>query len=161
MDIIRNYIPGAIGKITELHAAYYHKYWGFGLYFESKVATELSEFLRRYDENRDGIWLALKEEEIVGSIVIDGIAARTKGAHLRWFIVAHEYMGQGIGDRLMSEAVDFCKGAGYSRIYLWTFAGLDAARHLYEKWGFSLKIEQEGEQWGKRVLEQMFELDLQ
>ncbi len=40
-------MPGAIGRITELHGTDYQQHTGFGLYFESKVACELSEFLRR------------------------------------------------------------------------------------------------------------------
>ena len=39
---------------------------------------------------------------------------------------------------------------------LGTFAGLDAARALYEKHGFSLVREQEGTSWGIRVREQEF-----
>jgi len=57
----------------------------------------------------------------------------------------------------MKEAMTFCERKGYNLVYLWTFAGLDPARHLYEKLGFKLTEEQEGEQWGTRVLEQKFE----
>ncbi|NWF93390.1 MAG: GNAT family N-acetyltransferase [Syntrophaceae bacterium] len=155
---LSGYVPGAIGRIAELHARYYHEHWGFGLYFESKVAMELSEFLRRFDETRDGFWVAEAEERIVGSIAIDGIRHDQQGAHLRWFIVAPEAQGRGIGNRLIEEAVEFCRSKKFKGIYLWTFAGLDPARHLYEKWGFRLCEEHEGTQWGKRVNEQRFEL---
>jgi hypothetical protein len=37
---LSGYIPGAIGRIVELHGRYYHEHWGFDLFFESKVATE-------------------------------------------------------------------------------------------------------------------------
>ena len=60
----------------------------------------------------------------------------------------------------MQEAVGFCKQRGYARVFLWTFRGLEPARHLYEKFGFRLAEEVEGEQWGKRVLEQRFVLDI-
>jgi hypothetical protein len=36
--------------------------------------------------------------------------------------------------------------------------GLNAARHLYEKAGFSLVEQQAGTQWGTQVNEQRFEL---
>jgi GNAT superfamily N-acetyltransferase len=158
--ILSGYIPGAIGRIVELHATYYHKHWGFGLFFESKVATELSEFFIRFEEGRDGFWVARGEGEIAGAIVIDGINANTKGAHLRWFVVAPEYQGKGLGKRLLEEAIAFCKKMGFSRVYLWTFEGLHAARHLYENFGFTLCEQQEGKQWGKTVTEQRFELIL-
>ena len=44
------------------------------------------------------------------------------------------------------------------RVFLSTFAGLDEARHLYEKHGFKLCEECEGDQWGVTVTEQLFEL---
>ena len=154
------YIPGAIGRIVELHATYYHKHWGFGLYFESKVAMELSEFLCRFEEGRDGFWVAHVEGEIVGAVAIDGMNTDTKGAHLRWFIVAPEYQGKGIGEKLLGVAVNFCKKMNFPRVYLWTFEGLYSARRLYEKVGFRLCGHQEGSQWGITVTEQLFELRL-
>ncbi len=155
---LTGYVPGAIGRIAELHGTYYHKHWGFGLFFESKVATELSEFLRRFNEARDGFWAASVGEKIVGAIAIDGINHDSQGAHLRWFIVAPENQGQGIGKTLLQKAVDFCRIKKFHRVYLWTFAGLDPARHLYEKFGFKICEEFEGNQWGKTVTEQRFEL---
>ena len=49
--LLTGYIPGSIGRIVELHATYYHPNWGFGLFFEAKVAKDLSEFLSRFDED--------------------------------------------------------------------------------------------------------------
>ncbi|MBC8419554.1 MAG: GNAT family N-acetyltransferase [Desulfobacterales bacterium] len=157
---ISGYIPGSIGRITELHATYYSEHWGFGLFFESKVATDMSAFLKRFDETRDGFWVASVDGVIVGSIAIDGIKADSEGAHLRWFIVAPGYEGEGIGNRLIREGIGFCKKKRFKRIYLWTFAGLDPARYLYEKYGFRICKEIDGNQWGVRVKEQMFELRL-
>jgi hypothetical protein len=54
----------------------------------------------------------------------------------------------------------FCRDCGYARAYLWTFEGLHAARHLYEKAGFALAIEQRGTQWGAEVNEQQYEASL-
>lgn len=157
---LSGYVPGAIGRIAELHGTYYHKHWGFHLFFESKVAIELSEFLRRFNEALDGFWAASVGEIVVGAIAIDGVDHERKGAHLRWFIVAPENQGQGIGKMLLEEAVEFCRRIKFSKVYLWTFAGLDPARHLYERFGFKLCEEHEGNQWGRTVTEQRFELIL-
>jgi RimJ/RimL family protein N-acetyltransferase len=157
---ICGYQPGAIGRVTELHADYYSNNSGFGLFFEAKVATEMSEFLSRFDETQDGFWVANVDERIVGSIAIDGIKSESEGAHLRWFIVATEYQGRGIGKMLIREALTFCRSAGFKRVYLWTFSGLDRARHVYEKFGFTLSREHSGNQWGEIVKEQMYELVL-
>lgn len=158
--VLSGYVPGAIGRVTELHATYYHQHWGLGLFFEAKVSSELAAFLNRFNPAHDGFWVSMVDERIVGSITIDGSEAAGKGARLRWFIVAPEYHGHGIGKRLMDEAMDFCRRARFQRIYLTTFAGLDAARYLYEKAGFTLTEEHEDATWGKTVLEQKFELAL-
>jgi GNAT superfamily N-acetyltransferase len=152
------YIPGSIGRIAELHGTYYHDHWRFGLYFEAKVAIELSEFLQRYDKNCDGIWIATVNGRVEGSVVIDGIHAENEGAHLRWFIISEALKGKGVGRKLINKAIDFCKNKGYKRTYLWTFEGLSAARHLYENAGFKLIKQQSGVQWGSTVNEQYFEL---
>jgi GNAT superfamily N-acetyltransferase len=157
---IAGYVAGAIGRVAELHAIYYNRHWGFGQFFEAKVATELSEFLGRFEASRDGFWTACLDDRVEGSIAIDGIKAETEGAHLRWLILSDALRGRGVGTRLMEEAVSFCKAKRCPRVYLWTFEGLHAARHLYEKFGFTLVEQIEGEQWGKRVTEQKFALGL-
>ena len=70
IKISKGYVPGTLGRGTELHGVYYHDHWRFGLYFEAKVAVELSGFLKRYDENRDGFWTVLVDGRIEGSITI-------------------------------------------------------------------------------------------
>jgi GNAT superfamily N-acetyltransferase len=157
-ELKKGYTPGAIGRMTELHAAYYSKHWGFDVFFESKVATELSELVNRFNESRDGLWLASLDHRIIGSIAIDG--KDRKGARLRFFIVDPEYRGRGYGRMLVAAAIGFCRTAGFKKVYLSTFAGLDPARHLYEKFGFVLSEASEGNHWGKNVLEQTFELML-
>lgn len=154
---IGGYCPGAIGRVAEMHAEYYNRHWGFGLFFEAKVATELAEFLCRFDKGRDGFWTLLNGDRVEGAIAIDGLKAATKGAHLRWFIVSPELKGCGWGRLLIKEAVTFCDQQACQRIGLWTFTGLDAARHLYEAFSFRLVSQSEGEQWGTRVVEQRFE----
>ena len=154
--IINGYIPGAIGRIAELHGTYYAKHWGFGLFFEAKVATELSAFLKAFDADRDGLWVVVKDDRVEGGIVIDGSHALDQGAHLRWFILSDALRGSGWGRRLIQSAVEFCRQKQYPQIYLWTFEGLHAARYLYESAGFRLVQQQKGRQWGTEVNEQQF-----
>jgi GNAT superfamily N-acetyltransferase len=158
VEIVKGYIPGSIGRVAELHGTYYCEHRDFTVFFEAKVATELSEFLGRYDEKCDGFWTASFKGLIEGSITIDGIHAEKEGAHLRWFIVSDVLRGRGIGNRLIEEALNFCRNKGYKRVYLWTFEGLNVAKHLYEKNGFKLVEQHKGVQWGTEVNEQRFEL---
>lgn len=156
ITIVEGYSPGAIGRVVELHGAFYHVHWGFGLFFEAKVAVDLANFLGRYEHGRDGFWTAQSGGRVQGAIAIDGIDARGRGAHLRWFIVSDAWRGRGVGHRLIDAAMAFCRSRGYRQIYLWTFGGLDAARHLYETAGFELVEARPGTQWGTEVNEQRF-----
>lgn len=159
LSIHEGYLPGCIGRIAEIHAHYYQQLVGFGLPFESRVARELAQFCERYVAGRDGLWLALNDGlSVQASIAIDGSLAETEGAHLRWFIASDSARGSGIGTALLASAMQFCRARRYGRVYLWTFEGLDAARHLYEKFGFRLVTQQPGTQWGAEVNEQRFEL---
>jgi GNAT superfamily N-acetyltransferase len=155
--VSEGYVPGCIGRIAQLHADYYGAANGFGVDFEAKVARELADFCQDYKPGRDGIWLALCNGDIEGSVAIDGTDAQRTGAHLRWFITSNEIRGQGIGKKLLEQAMVFVRARGYRNTYLWTFAGLDAARHLYESHRFRLAHESPGRQWGTLVTEQRFE----
>lgn len=150
------YRPGAIGRIVEMHARYYGDAVGFGSFFESKVAAGLAGFAGRLKHARNGLWAAIRENEIVGAVAIDGEDLGGDVAHLRWFIVGDGLRGQGIGRALLTEAITFCVQQRFVEIQLWTFQGLDAARRLYEAHGFTLTEEKAGRQWGREVIEQRF-----
>ena len=152
--VVPGYLPGAIGAVAALHAAYYGRAHGFGAAFEARVARECAEFCARIDPARDGRWLLVDAGRILGSVAIDGVDAG--GAHLRWFLVGDELRGRGFGQRLLDAALGFCERAGHRRIHLSTFAGLDAARALYERRGFRLAHEAPGQTWGETVREQRF-----
>lgn len=157
---IIGYTPGVIGRVVELHAKFYASHWNFGLFFEAKVAIELSKFMNDYNKSKDRIWSLPVNSNIEGSITIDGTSENKNIAHLRWFIVSDKLKGKGAGNYLMDQAVSFCKDVGYEKVYLCTFQGLAPAKHLYEKFGFVLTNECFGEQWGTTVTEQRFDLDL-
>ena len=157
---ICGYYPGVVGKITELHAVYYYENWGFDVTFETQVGAELSEFVRRFDGNCHGLWVATKKGEFAGAIAIDGVDAFGEGARLRWFIVDPRYQGSGIGKKLIMQAIEFCIQNGFPKVYLWTFKGLEGARRLYETVDFRLCEENQVAQWGQNIIEQKYELDL-
>ena len=159
IDII-GYYPGVVGRITELHAVYYHENWGFDLTFETQVGAELSQFVRRLDKNRDGLWVATNTGDFAGAIAIDGTDAFGEGARLRWFIVDPQFQGIGIGKNLIGRAIAFCEQKQFPKVFLWTFKGLEDARRLYEFIGFQLCEEDRIDQWGQTIQEQKYELEL-
>jgi ribosomal protein S18 acetylase RimI-like enzyme len=150
ITLATGYRPGAIGDIAALHGRHYSASHGFDAVFEAKVARELGEFCCRIDPELDRLWLAQRGDAVLGSIVIDG--SDTPGtAHLRWFILAPEARGLGLGKQLMSEAMAFCRSRTFESVYLWTLADLAAAIHLYEQEGFEVAERLVGTQWGKAV----------
>ena len=157
---IQGYYPGVVGKITEIHAVYYHENWGFDVSFETEVAKELSEFVGQFNAEQDGLWVATKNGEFAGAIAIDGHNALTDGVRLRWFIVVPEFQKSGIGKELILRALEFCKHKRYPKVYLWTFEGLTKARRLYEAVNFKLCEQDEIAQWGQTIKVQKFELAL-
>ena len=133
---LTDYRPGGLGKVVELHGRYYGAEWNFDLAFEADIASDLAGFLTRLDPARDGFWLAWLDGAMAGSITIDSFGDDANSAHLRWFITEPGITGKGIGAKLMDAAMGFCQERDYARVWLTTFAGLDAARKLYDRHGF-------------------------
>jgi len=156
VELVRGYRPGLIARITEMHALYYARESGLGQRFESVVASGLAEFCDRLEHPQNAVWTARRDGAIVGSVAIDGEDLGANAAHLRWFILDDGARGSGVGKRLLDAALAFVDERGFAETQLWTFAGLDAARHLYESRGFVLAEEWQGTQWGKEVREQRF-----
>lgn len=154
-SLVRGYRPGVIGRIAEMHAHYYAKHAEFGQPFESLVAADMAQLMGRLANPRNEVWAVLDTGRIVGSIAIDGEGENGE-AILRCFILDPSAQGHGLGKRLLSEAIAFCDEHRFSAVRLWTFKGLDVARKLYEDAGFVLETEQEGQQWGRLVVEQCF-----
>lgn len=156
ISIQSGYRPGIMARITELHALFYARTAGFGQAFESVVAAGLAEFGYRLGNPKNAIWTAVRDGQIIGSIAIDGEDMGEGKAHLRWFIVDDSARGSGVGKQLLDTALAFVDAQRFTETHLWTFSGLEAARHVYESRSFSLAEERPGSQWGSKVLEQRF-----
>ena len=156
IEIEEGYRPGLIGTVTRHFSQHFHKVNGFGAAFEIKVATEMAEFVNRLGSPDLAVWHAHQDGHILGSVFIDGENLGEGKAHLRWFILDPQARGHGIGDKLMTRAMDFCDARGFRKTHLWTIKGTDAARTLYERHGFVLAEEYDGDQWGTLATEQRF-----
>jgi GNAT superfamily N-acetyltransferase len=158
--LVEGWRPGLVGEVVALQARYYAREWKFGPFFEAKLAAGMAAFVSRYDPRVDLLLSVGDGERVTGSVTIDGSdpARPDDLAHLRWFILGDGSRGRGAGRRLIGRALEFARGSGRAGVYLWTFAGLDAARRLYDDTGFRLVEELSGETWGTRVTEQRFVL---
>ena len=149
---------GDIERIISIHDAVYRQECDFDATFASYVAEPLKQFAASHSL-RDRIWLAERGQELVGCVAIVGVSQLH--AQLRWFLVNPAVRGQGLGRRLLQEAVAFCRECEYQSVFLWTVSELTAAAHLYRAAGFELVEQNEGEKWGKHVVEQRYECRLQ
>jgi len=149
------FIPGCLSILCGIQSEFYAREWGFGHIYESVIANGVSEFLTRFDEDKDFVRLVLKNNQIVGGITIDHRDGKT--AQLRWFIVSDQLRGTGIGSKIFAEAISFIKNNRIAHVYLTTFQGLDKARIFYESVGFKLTHEESASTWGKVITEQRFD----
>ncbi|CUJ98127.1 Acetyltransferase (GNAT) family protein [Shimia thalassica] len=157
MEFCNYFPPGALGDIIGLHSRYYASSWGFGTFFEAKVARELAGFADRAS-GTDLILIAHDAGVVKASLILDlnDPQSGARGAHLRWFICSQDCRGTGVGRSFMARAVAHAEQHSGGRMWLTTFAGLHSARHLYENFGFTLAVEAQGDAWGTTVTEQEF-----
>jgi ribosomal protein S18 acetylase RimI-like enzyme len=154
------YHPGSIGRMVALQAEVYSEIFGVGLAFETQRARDIAQFFTDYDSQRDGCWSAILDGEIVGSIVVDGREGAGESAELRWFVLAPKARGNGLGHRLLQEALEFCQSQTYKRVHLVTHPRLETAIHLYKQAGFHVTGEFVHESGGVSTVFQTFELCL-
>lgn len=144
--------------MVELHGTYYANEWGFGPQFEAEVASELAEFIGRYDDSRDGFWLAWQGERIMASLTLDhALADGESTPRVRWFVADPAMQGTGVGRLMFDALLSFAGETRQQAMHLWTFEGLLAARKLYDLAGFVVTHEVDETDWGPTINAQRME----
>ncbi len=153
---IRDWRMGDAGYIAYRHGVLYEKEYGLDKIFEQYVIAGISKFME--NPLAGNIWVAECDGQIVGSIAIVGTDKET--AQLRWFLIEPEFRGSGVGRRLMTTAMAYCRDKNFKRVFLWTFQGLDAARHLYKIFGFRPTEQVENNTWKDKLVEERWDIIL-
>ena len=152
--------PGDLGWLIGLHGRWYAENAGFSLQFEWTVARIVADVAPRLVPPRVSMLVARDAEGPLATLTADGEDVDETGrGHIRIVIAEPRAQGRGLGHRLLALGLENLREAGLPGAYLDTFAGLDAARSVYEKAGFRLVREEAGDTWGTPVTEQRFELD--
>jgi GNAT superfamily N-acetyltransferase len=133
---LRDPVPGDFGWIVKRHAELYGQGYGWGAPFEGVCAKIVADYANKNDPERERCWIAEMDGENVGCIFL--VKDSAKVARIRLLLVDPKARGLKLGARLVDECVRFAGRAGYKKITLWTHSVLTAARHIYQKAGFTL-----------------------
>ncbi|MBD0331886.1 MAG: GNAT family N-acetyltransferase [Chitinophagaceae bacterium] len=80
------------------------------------------------------IWIATKDDEIVGTVAI---ATKEQGLYIRGMAVLPKARGLKIGRKLLEQIMKYAEETHVKRLFLYTTPYLPAAIHLYESFGFT------------------------
>ncbi|SCZ78161.1 GNAT family N-acetyltransferase [Acidaminobacter hydrogenoformans] len=161
---IRHFQKSDLDWVIDRHDKLYAEEQGFDHTFRPYVEGPVYDFGATLKPEKENLWVAEawkgpgSEGIRAGMIAIVRVDDET--AQLRWYLVEPEYRGVGLGRTLMKTALDFTATAGYKKVFLWTVSQLDAARHLYIDYGFTLTQTETHEIWGKTQTEERWELEL-
>ena len=156
---LRDPRAGDFGWIVSRHAELYLKEYGWGDPFEGLCAQIVADFVNNFEAGKERCWIAEVDGERAGCVMV--VKDEQRGvARLRLLLVDPKGRGLGLGARLVDECVRFARAAGYRKITLWTHSVLSAARHVYERAGFTLTSSEQRRSWGKNVVAEFWDLEL-
>ena len=156
--ILRAPRPGDFGWIVSRHAELYGQEYGWTEPFEGLCAQIVADFVNKYDPEREHCWIAEMNGENVGTVML--VKDSDSVARIRLLLVDPKARGLGLGMRLTEECVKFAREKGYKKVTLWTHSILSAARHCYEKAGFTLTSSEKRHTWGQNVVAEFWDLEL-
>lgn len=151
---IRPCLPGELGVISYRHCVLYREEYGFDATFENYLLDGMSRFLWECG-GKGQVWVVDYWGRVMGAIAI--VETAQKEGQLRWFYLEPTCRSVGLGKKLMETALGYCQERGMERVFLWTVKDLEAARHLYEKYGFSPVETNEHFLWGRQIVEEKWE----
>ncbi|MEJ2623081.1 MAG: helix-turn-helix domain-containing GNAT family N-acetyltransferase [Pseudolabrys sp.] len=149
---------GDFGWIVAAHGHLYAEEYNWTDGFEGLVAQIVADFVNNYDSKRERCWIAEIDGENVGCVMV--VKDSGEVARIRLLLIDPKARGLGLGTKLVDECVNFARAAGYKKMTLWTHSVLTAARHTYEKAGFTLTSSEKKRSFGVDVVAEYWDMEL-
>ncbi|RFU85427.1 GNAT family N-acetyltransferase [Streptomyces triticagri] len=141
------------------HGEVYDRQFGWNTDFEALVARIVADYADAHDPAAEAGWIAEVDGRRAGCVFL--VSGDEPGvAKLRILLVTPEARGLGLGDRLVTECLDFARAAGHRSVTLWTNSVLTSARRIYEAHGFTLTAEHPHDSFGTHLTGQTWTLTL-
>jgi GNAT superfamily N-acetyltransferase len=149
--------PGDADAIVELHDQVYRAGYGVDERFTSSVAKSVNAAVERgWPEQGGAVWLIDDRGRLAGSLAL---THESPGCgRIRWFVLAPEVRGRGLGRQLINELLAEARAEGLQRLELETFSALTTAAKIYRSVGFQLVWERETDWWGPAIVYQRYEM---
>lgn len=113
----------------------------FGFEYHEEWDFDLEDPKKHYIE-QGGMFFVLKDDgEIIGTVAI--INKGNNIAELKRLYVNKKYQGKGLGSKLLSAAIAYCKEHGFIKLEFETNKKFTKAHLLYQKRGFKTVKEDE------------------
>lgn len=122
--------PQYARHFRDLNVAWLKKYF----YVEKKDEELLEDCEKNIIDKGGFIFFAEYDNKIVGCFSF--IKLQSKGYELGKMAVDPRYQGLKIGQQILTFAVNHAKANNWKRITLYSSTKLDAALHIYRKYGF-------------------------
>jgi GNAT superfamily N-acetyltransferase len=159
ISIRRSMVDRDADAIVALHDLVYRAEYDRNDEFVAAVARKVAAARAAgWPEVGGAVWLVERDGAVAGSL---GLTDEGDGVGwVRWFVLAPEARGHGLGRRLVAELVHSARANGMARLELETFSALTAAARIYRETGFELTWERERDDWGPTITYQHYLLEL-
>lgn len=157
---LRTHRPEDLPVVVAREGALYREEFGWSDEFEALVSEIVRAFAENFDPACERCWIAEIDGRHAGHIFLVKHPEREGVAKLRLLMVERDARGLGLGQALVRECLAFARVAGYRRVTLWTQSTLHSAHRIYEAEGFHLMAEEPHHSFGRDLVGQTWELEL-
>jgi GNAT superfamily N-acetyltransferase len=150
---------GDADAIVALHDRIYAAEHGLDRRFAASISLSVEAAVASgWPDSSGAVWLVDRGSDLGGSPALTDEGGGL--GRVRWFVLAPELRGQGLGRRLVDRLLSEARAAGLARLELETFSALTTAARIYRAAGFELRWQREIDQWGPRIQLQGYALKL-